>query len=198
MNVSIHHTEALIAIGGNLGEREVILRSAVCEISRFTESRCTTSPLYETVALVAPGKYDPAAPRYLNGVVRVPVIAPVCPTELLRTLLAIEKAHGRSRDSTQRWAPRTLDLDLLAVGDHVLVSDELVLPHPELHKRSFVLAPLCDICPEWQHPVLHLTAKDMLSHLPSEPYPPIRTTFTLDEQSETVLCGSARSDERKE
>ena len=106
------------------------------------------------------------------------------PASLLRALHAVEAAFGRSRD--QRWGQRTLDLDLLAADDVILpdlatyrewrklapdsqkelAPDTLILPHPRLQDRAFVLVPLADIVPDWCHPVTGLTVTEMVSNLP--------------------------------
>jgi 2-amino-4-hydroxy-6-hydroxymethyldihydropteridine diphosphokinase len=80
----------------------------------------------------------------------------------MRWLLALERLGGRDRAVEQRWGPRTLDLDLLAY-DQLQYADNLVeLPHPRLHQRRFVLEPLAEIAPGWQHPALQLTTLEML------------------------------------
>lgn len=87
------------------------------------------------------------------------------PEWLLARLLAIEKRAGRVRPQTEANAARTLDLDLLAMGDMVRVAPDPVLPHPRMHERGFVLAPLAEIAPGWIHPILGLEVRQMLSGL---------------------------------
>lgn len=98
-------------------------------------------------------------PDYINGIVRL--CGPCDPAGLLAGLHAIEAEAGRVR--TVRNAARPLDLDLLGVGDLVIDGPHLTLPHPRLHLRGFVLAPLCDIAPGWVHPVFGRRAADMLA-----------------------------------
>ena len=109
-------------------------------------------------------------PWFVNGVVEIATELP--PPELLARLLALEAQFGRERGA--RDAARTLDLDLLDYDGRECSTPDLVLPHPRLHERRFVLAPLCDIVPDWRHPRLGLTAAELLAGLP--PGQPIRRT----------------------
>jgi len=107
-------------------------------------------------------------PWFVNGVAEVATALP--PAELLARLLALEAQFGRERGA--RDAARTLDLDLLDYDGRKCSTPDLVLPHPRLHERRFVLAPLCDIVPGWRHPRLGLTVAELLAGLP--PGHPIR------------------------
>ena len=98
-------------------------------------------------------------PDYVNGVAQLGGAAD--PAALLVTLQGIEAAAGRLR--SVRNAARTLDLDIVAMGDLVRRAPDPIVPHPRMHERSFVLAPLCDLMPGWRHPVLHQTAADLLA-----------------------------------
>jgi 2-amino-4-hydroxy-6-hydroxymethyldihydropteridine diphosphokinase len=100
---------------------------------------------------------DPAPPPYLNGVIQVETH--LDGHELLAALLEIEGQFGRARSVAN--APRTLDLDLIALGDQVVDSASLVLPHPRAAERRFVMGPLAQIAPHWVHPVLGKTASDL-------------------------------------
>lgn len=115
------------------------------------------SALYET-----PAWPDPADPPFVNAVAAVET--GLAPEALLEALHAIEAGFGRKRD--QRNAPRTLDLDLIAY-DRLCQQDKdgLILPHPRMESREFVLAPLCDIAPDWRHPVTGRTARKLLNSL---------------------------------
>ena len=112
------------------------------------------SSVYET-----PPVGGPAQGAFLNAVWKFETLLP--PPDLLSNLLRCEKRLGRVR--SEKNAPRTIDLDLLAYGDDVLTEGELILPHPRMHERWFVLKPLCDIDPEWIHPVLHQSAGALLA-----------------------------------
>ena len=107
-------------------------------------------------------------PWFVNAVVAVATALP--PVPLLDALLALEAAFGRVRE--ERNAARTLDLDLLDYEGRLSETVRLVLPHPRLHERRFVLAPLCEIAPHWRHRRLGLTAEELLARLP--PGQPIR------------------------
>lgn len=139
---------AVIALGSNLsselGDREATLRSAVRALARVEGVRlCAASGLVETAALT-PAGVDHAAPAYLNAVVVAETSLE--PLALLDELVRIEREHGRVRE--ERWASRTLDLDLIAVGDTVLESERLTLPHPRANERAFVLVPWLQADPD--------------------------------------------------
>ena len=108
-------------------------------------------------------------PDYVNGVVRME--GAMRPHAILERLHAIEAEGGRLRGAPN--AARTLDLDLLAVGEQVIADAVLTLPHPRLAIRGFVLAPLCDVTPEWWHPTLHRTAADLLRTVGQEGVAPL-------------------------
>lgn len=134
---------AYVALGANLGDREGSLTEAIRRLqtdSELTVSRI--SAVYET----APVGYTDQ-PSFLNMAVRLNT--ELDPISLLRRLLAIEQEMGRVRDV--RWGPRNIDLDLLVVGEVVLDTPELTLPHPRMGQRAFVLVPLKDIWPEEIH-----------------------------------------------
>ena len=103
-------------------------------------------------------------PDYINGVARL--ISARHPCQLLERLHAIEAEAGRVRSLPN--AARVLDLDLLAVGDRIVHSLHLSLPHPRLQDRAFVLRPLCDVAPDWRHPVFGRTAAELLAALPAQ------------------------------
>ena len=132
----------VIAIGSNLGERLNNLQGAVNSLADTPEVWVTAvSPVYETAPVDAPdGSKD-----FLNAVVLADTT--LSARTLLERALAVEDAYGRER-TTERHAPRTLDVDLIVVGDRRANDADLVLPHPKAHERAFVLAPWNDVEPD--------------------------------------------------
>jgi 2-amino-4-hydroxy-6-hydroxymethyldihydropteridine diphosphokinase len=116
------------------------------------------SPWYESAPVPASDQ-----PWFANAVALVETERE--PEFVLDWLLAVEKRFGRVRG--ERNAARTLDLDLIDYDGLILDTPRLVLPHPRLHERRFVLAPLCDLAPGWRHPLLGRTAADLLARLPA-------------------------------
>ncbi|HEU4916150.1 MAG TPA: 2-amino-4-hydroxy-6-hydroxymethyldihydropteridine diphosphokinase [Acidimicrobiia bacterium] len=131
-------TRYAIALGSNQGGRVDRLRQAVAELEGLGTIEAI-SGLYETEPVGGPAQ-DP----FLNAVVLLDT--DLAPAKLLATLQQIETANDRVR--TVRWGPRTLDLDIVAVGDQVIDTPDLQVPHPRAAERLFVLQPLCDVWPE--------------------------------------------------
>ncbi len=175
-------TEVLIALGSNLprdvGDLASTLDTAINILNAVPGiTVATQSPWYTTPAW-PPG--PEAGPDFQNGAALLE--SHLTPQEILAIIHDVEAQLGRVR--RQRWEARVCDLDLLAVGDLILpdvatvkhwieaggdrsapAPDQLVLPHPRLHERAFVLVPTCDIAPQWKHPVLQRTVADLLSDL---------------------------------
>lgn len=136
---------AVLSIGSNLGDRRLNLQGAVDSLADTPEVWLTAvSPVYETVPVDSPED----AKDFLNAVVLLDTTLSA-PT-LLDRALAIEAAYGRERG--ERNAPRTLDVDLIVVGDRRANEGDLVLPHPRAAERAFVLAPWCDMEPDAEIP----------------------------------------------
>ena len=126
-----------VALGSNLNNPKQQVQAAIELLKTDGRWQVTgVSSLYETIPL------GPAQPNYINAVLRISCSLP--PLDLCRALLAIEAAQGRVRDGN-RWEPRVLDLDLLLCGEERVDTDELMLPHPGLFERGFVLQPMHDI-----------------------------------------------------
>jgi 2-amino-4-hydroxy-6-hydroxymethyldihydropteridine diphosphokinase len=149
---------AAVALGSNLdskfGDREANLREAVRRIGTLGELRAVSS-FYDTEPV---GQLE--QPRFLNGALVMET--ELEPVELMRGLLGVERAMGRDRVGSVAKGPRVIDLDLLLYGDWVMSSEELMLPHPAMGERRFVLEPLAEIAPEWVHPIVGKTVREML------------------------------------
>ena len=153
------NTDAYIALGSNLGDRELNLLRAVAEIGKLPDSKVTgLSPFYETSPV---GVTD--QPAFFNAVLRLATTH--TPHELLHSLQRLENEVFK-RTRTVRWGPRTMDLDLLLYGNEVIASDDLILPHPHMTERRFVLQPLSMLAPELIHPVEGRSIAELLAELP--------------------------------
>ena len=139
--------KAFVALGSNLGDRAAWLMAGREALAGLPQTRDVgASGVYETAPV---GPVDQGA--YLNAVVALETGLP--PLVLLGHMLAIEASHGRTRDEeTERFGPRTLDLDLLLYADEFVDEPGLEVPHPRLHERAFVLEPLCEVGCELVHP----------------------------------------------
>jgi 2-amino-4-hydroxy-6-hydroxymethyldihydropteridine diphosphokinase len=174
---------ALIALGSNLpseaGDSAQTLGQAIQSLSEGEMTISAVSRFFRTPFF--PSK---VAPDFVNAAILL--TSALKPAELLAELHKIEQTFGRLRN--QRWDARTLDLDLLAVDQTVLpdalgqrrwmnmpldaqkndIPDQLILPHPRLQDRAFVLVPLLDIAPDWVHPVLCKSVSEMCNELPAD------------------------------
>jgi 2-amino-4-hydroxy-6-hydroxymethyldihydropteridine diphosphokinase len=175
--------QALVAFGANLpfeGETPAqTIRRAAARLAAEGLEVLALSPLYATPCFPAG-----AGPDYVNAAAVLAVGSGIDATSILQRLHRVEADFGRIRE--QRWGMRTLDLDLVALGDSVLpdaatqdawrllppdvqrheAPDRLILPHPRLQDRSFVLVPLADVAPDWVHPRTGLTVRQMRDALP--------------------------------
>ncbi len=151
---------AFIGFGSNLGNRIDFCDRAVTLLGLLPHSRLdAVSSLYETEPI--DDGASPGPDWFLNGVVQIDTN--ITPKSLLEICREIERALGRDPDN--RKGPRTLDLDLLFYDDCVLTDPSLMVPHPRLHQRRFVLAPLVELDPDRRHPVLGKSLRELLATL---------------------------------
>jgi 2-amino-4-hydroxy-6-hydroxymethyldihydropteridine diphosphokinase len=144
----------IILIGGNLGDRSSNLKKATSEISETIGTIKTRSSLYETEAW---GKTD--QPKFLNQVLIVSTN--LSPAQVLKYALETETKLGRVR--AEKWGARLIDIDILYFDNQVINSGNLTVPHPGIAKRRFVLEPLVEVIPDFVHPVLNKTHRQLLA-----------------------------------
>jgi 2-amino-4-hydroxy-6-hydroxymethyldihydropteridine diphosphokinase len=180
-----YEKHALVAFGSNLALGKVLpaalIRQAIFDLTDLGFNILRLSKFYSTPCFPAG-----AGPDYVNAACVLRHNKDVSPDIVLNALHDVENRHGRRRES--RWAGRTLDLDLLAFGDVVApdrqvqrhwmdlpiavqaqtAPETLILPHPRLQERAFVLVPLADVAPDWVHPVLQRSVLQMLEDLPAQ------------------------------
>ncbi len=147
-----------IGFGSNVGDRVDFCDRAVTLLSLLPHSRLQgVSLLYETEPVR--DRIDPGEGWFLNGVVQLET--DIAPRSLLTTLQEIERALDRDEDN--RSGPRTIDLDILFYGEHVIKELGLTIPHPRLHQRRFVLMPMNELDPLWVHPTLNQSVAQLLA-----------------------------------
>ncbi len=153
-------TRAFIGIGSNVGDRHGYMAFARQQLAAMPRTKLVRfSSIIET-APVGPV----AQSAFLNAAAELETS--LHPFDLLDGLVAIEVEAGREPRATRvKWGPRTLDLDILLYGDRVISQDELVVPHPMLHERWFVLKPLSELDPDFVHPLLEMRIGELLKYL---------------------------------
>lgn len=158
-----------LALGSNVGDRAAHLRFARSEITRLLipPAALAAASLYES----APVDCPPGSGAFLNTVVAGPVALP--PDQILAIAQSIESAAGRSRDAV-RNAPRPLDIDLLLLDDLIIRTENLIVPHPRLHIRGFVLHPLAELAPDLSIPGMQATVSELRARLDASEPPPVK------------------------
>ena len=157
-------SKVFVGVGSNLGDREFLIRKAVEAMRDLPRTLVVrVSSLYDTDPV---GEVD--QPAFLNAAVWLETTLE--PRELLWQLLLIEKRMGRVR--SQRWGPRPIDLDLLFYGEETVDEPDLKIPHPEAHRRAFVLLPLVELDRDFVHPSTGESIRKLIKKLP--PNPPVR------------------------
>jgi 2-amino-4-hydroxy-6-hydroxymethyldihydropteridine diphosphokinase len=157
----VHMQEAVIGLGSNLDDRLAHLQKGITALAH------SLSPLHPCIRVVAVSRtfqtapIGPDQPVYLNAVVLIETTLE--PLELLHRCQEIERQQGRIR--TQRWGPRTLDLDILDMAGSPSATEELAIPHPASHERGFVLVPWADVAPDWTHPLTGHSIRDMAERI---------------------------------
>jgi 2-amino-4-hydroxy-6-hydroxymethyldihydropteridine diphosphokinase len=141
-----------LAFGGNLPDSAQCITEAMAEFSQVI-SGVKTSKLWQTKAL-GPGSSD-----YHNAVL-VGEQSALTAYGLWRFCIKKELQYGRDRTKEEPWGDRVLDIDVLFYHDTVMATEDLVLPHPQMHRRSFVMGPLKEVLPEWQHFVLKASSTE--------------------------------------
>ena len=152
-----HASKAYVALGSNLGDRAGNLLLAVRGMMEAAMCVCRVSSIYETEPVS-----DVEQSPYLNMVVEIGTPLPA-PEQVMARLLRIEFLLGRTRGLKD--GPRTIDLDLLLYGEIESRTEFLMLPHPRLHLRRFVLEPLVEVSPHLVHPTLNCSAAELLENL---------------------------------
>lgn len=148
-----------LLLGSNLGNRYFYIHEAVKLIEADIAPVIKASSIYETQSW---GKTD--APDYLNQVIVIET--DFSAHEVLRRILGIELVLGRVRE--EKWGSRTIDIDILFYGTHIISEPDLIVPHPGLHNRRFVLEPLAEIAPDFMHPVINKTILIIKTELKDE------------------------------
>ena len=152
-----------VALGSNLGDSWQIILDATRRLQGFSDEPILRSSLWRTAPLDCP----PGSPKFLNAVVGLVPRKEETPESLLKKLRELEKEFGRQPKKVLN-EPRPLDLDLIAFGNEIRHSPEMILPHPRAHQRRFVLQPLSELAPELILPGQTKTVSQLLAELPPD------------------------------
>jgi 3-oxoacyl-[acyl-carrier protein] reductase len=161
-----------LGLGSNVGDRRANLEAAIARVGELGAIKARSS-FYETEPVDMAPSHSGAPQWFLNCALTLET--ELMPKQLLGRLLEIERALGRKRSRTSQALkttlkmPRTIDLDILLFGNSVVEAPGLVIPHPAMHLRRFVLEPLAEIAPEVRHPVFKRTIRELRDALPKDP-----------------------------
>ena len=148
---------AFVAMGSNLGKRQLALRTAIERMGQLPQTKVEAVGRFrETEPVDSPA----GSGMFMNSAVELQT--ELSATDLMKHLLAIETALGRHREGEQKNGPRVIDLDLVLYGQEVINEPGVTVPHPRMHLRRFVLEPLNDIAPKAVHPVLGKRMEELL------------------------------------
>ena len=142
-----------LQLGGNLGDREQLLKDAILAIENRVGNIIDLSKVYESTPWRVEGQNN-----YLNQIIKVKTT--LLAREVLSTVLNIEKQLGRIR--LEKWGERLIDIDIIFYNNSIIETPELCIPHKHLHERMFVLTPLCDIASKMVHPKYNKTIEELL------------------------------------
>ena len=150
-----------IGVGSNKGNREEYIKRALEHLKNEEDIKM----LKQSAVIETDPVGNPEQERFLNLVIEIETF--LDPYTLFKRLKNIERFLGR-KETDEKWGPREIDLDILLFDDLVIKGKNLKIPHPQMHKRGFVLKPLCEIAPDVIHPGLNKSAKDLLEDLDKE------------------------------
>lgn len=158
----------IIGVGANLNHPEYGSPRRTCgaaldHLNNYTRIRIATrSRWYQSAPVLSAHGARGDQPWYVNGVIEI--ITEIPPQDLLAILMELEASHGRIRSIAN--SPRTLDLDILAYDDRLIMTESLIVPHPRLGERAFVVLPIFDLNPDWKHPETGVSITDLRQNLP--------------------------------
>jgi 2-amino-4-hydroxy-6-hydroxymethyldihydropteridine diphosphokinase len=153
--------DAYLSIGGNLGNRLFNIYETQRLLNQYVGQITNYSPIY----ISEPWGFEHKK-YFLNQIIKIKT--PLNPNNLLLKTKNIEKELGRKNNNTNHYQGRTADIDIICYENYIISNPEFEVPHPHLHKRLFVLLPMYDICPDWQHPVTGKSISILIKNCPDK------------------------------